>query len=337
MKQSSWLILTHQLPPKPSNVRVKIWRKLQSLGAVPIKNSIYVLPNNPEAREDFEWLRQEIVQMKGDASVFLADALGPGENKEIVQSFQKARERDFATFLEETSKLESRLKDLFKDGPVKTEPVKRLEKEWKRKQEDWTRLVKIDFFHAPNRAKAEASFAAVTTHLERAKSLSTPSDPKDVPPIEAASLKGRLWVTRQSPHVDRLASAWLIRRFIDPKARFKFVMEPYKPLSSREARFDMYQGEFTHFGDWCTFETLTHRLGLKDPALLAVAEIIHDLDLKDGKFSRPETSGVGRLLSGLCALHEDDFERLDAGIAFFDMLYGSLGGTSKTKNKGGVK
>lgn len=294
------------------------------MGAVPIKNSIYVLPNNPEAREDFEWLRQEIVQMKGEASVFLADALGPGEDREIVQSFQKARGRDFAAFLEEMSRLEDRLRGLLKGGHVKAEPVKRVEKEWKRIQEDWTRLVKIDFFNAPHRVKAEAATETVKGLLERAKSLSMASDPQEAPPIEAASLKGRLWVTRRSPHVDRLGSAWLIRRFIDPKARFKFVTEPYKPKHSREARFDMYQGEFTHFGDWCTFETLAHRLGLKDPALLSVAEIIHDLDLKDGKFLRPETPGVGRLMAGLCALHADDDKRLEAGIALFDALHEAL-------------
>src|SRR5690606_8437800 len=137
----------------------------------------------------------------------------------------------------------------------------------------------------------------------------------DTPPdLSPASLKNRVWVTRRGVHVDRIASAWLIRRFIDPKARFKFVYgKGYLPTSA-ELRFDMVEGEFTHEGDRCSFETLLHRAELSDdPALVAIGEIIHDLDIADGKFGRPETAGLGAMLSGICASTDDDLERIARG------------------------
>lgn len=323
MNKSSWLLLTHQLPAKPSNIRVRVWRKLQDLGAVPVKNSLYVLPNNPETREDFEWLRKEIIQMKGEASVFQADTLGRKEDKDIIESFQEARSRDFAAWTEEAAKLDERIKSLLEIGHIKEESLVILDREWGKRLGEWERLVKIDFFGAAHRGKAEALAASLKKQMARAKTLSLRETPADPPPVEGGGLKGRLWVTRRSPKVDRLASAWLVRRFVDAKARFKFVLEPYKPRKG-ELRFDMYEGEFTHFGDWCTFETLIHRLSLKDPALTPLAEIIHDIDLKDGKFSRPEAAGVSVLIAGLCGVHQDDFKRLEAGMALFDALYGAF-------------
>src|SRR5262249_16058784 len=153
--------------------------------------------------------------------------------------------------------------------------------------------------------------------------LSVRTSPAPPSPVSPGELKGRVWVTRTSPHVDRLATAWLIRRFVDPKARFKFVKPPYRS-GPGELRFDMPEGEFTHFGDWCSFETLAKRLRLKDRAVAIVAEIVHDIDLKDRKFGRPEASGVALAIRGLCRSHERDGERLEAGFEFFDGLYAEL-------------
>jgi hypothetical protein len=136
--------------------------------------------------------------------------------------------------------------------------------------------------------------------------------------------RGRTWVTRQGVHVDRIASAWLIRRFIDPDAAFKFVVaKGYRPAAG-ELRFDMYDAEFTHEGDCCTFEVLVARLALDDPALRAIAEIVHDIDLKDGKYGRPQTAGVESLIAGLALGHRDDEERLARGGALFDDLHAYL-------------
>lgn len=319
----SWLLLTHQLPSEPSNTRVKVWRKLQALGAVPIKNSIYALPNDKETREDFEWLRKEILQMKGEASIFLADSLDPAEERAIVRTFQQARAKDFDALLVRGAKLAEAVKGTLEGGHVKTESLERLDKEWSALKLERDRLIGLDFFKAPNRGKADGLMASLEKLLRRARSLCATAVPPELPPVDPAGLKRRVWVTRKSPHIDRLASAWLIRRFVDPSARFKFVAEPYRRKDG-EVRFDMYEGEFTHFGDWCTFETLLHQLGLKDPAVSRIGEIVHDLDLKDGKFGRPEAAGLGLAVAGLCRRHGNDSERLEAGLSFFDHVFEGL-------------
>jgi hypothetical protein len=132
---------------------------------------------------------------------------------------------------------------------------------------------------------------------------------------------GRVWVTRQGVFVDRIASAWLIRRFIDPKARFKFVTaRGYKPRG-HELRFDMVGGEYTHVGENCTFQTLVERFGLGDRALQAIGEVVHDIDCKDEKYDRAETGGISGLLRGIAEATSDDDERLARGQSVFDDLY----------------
>jgi hypothetical protein len=135
------------------------------------------------------------------------------------------------------------------------------------------------------------------------------------------TLKGRVWVTRKGVHIDRNASAWLIRRFIDPDAIFKFVPAKGYIPEPRELRFDMYEGKFTHEGDHCTFEVLLTRIGLADPALTAISEIVHDIDLKDTKFARVEASGIASVIDSIAAVNRDDVDRLARGAAILDDLY----------------
>jgi hypothetical protein len=137
-------------------------------------------------------------------------------------------------------------------------------------------------------------------------------------------MRGKTWVTRRDVYIDRIASAWLIRRFIDPKARFKFTAaKAYKPRAG-EVRFDMFEAEYTHEGDRCTFETLLQRAGLRDRALKAIGEIVHDIDCKDAKFGRDEAAGIAALVRGLARAYSDDATRLERGAAAFDELYASL-------------
>ena len=145
----------------------------------------------------------------------------------------------------------------------------------------------------------------------------TPQSGPSAPPLTDS----KIWVTREHVQIDRIASAWLIRRFIDGAARFKFVPgRSYAPRAG-EVRFDMFEGEYTHEGDRCTFEVLLLRAGLDDPALAAIGEIIHDIDLKDGKYGREETAGIRTLMSGIAAAHRDDEQRLARGAAVLDDLY----------------
>lgn len=323
MNKPKWLLLTHQLPSEPSNIRVKVWRKLQAFGAVPIKNSIYVLPNRAESREDFEWLRKEILQMKGDASVFLAGSISDSEDKEIMETFRKARAVEFDPLIEKAESLAQGIRDTVEGGPLGAEPFHRIHKQWSVLRAEWERLKKIDYFETPNSRKARGAIKAVQKLIEQAEAVRHKEPPEAPAQIQSAKLKGKVWVTRTSPHIDRLACAWLVRRFVDPKARFKFVTAPYQARPN-EVRFDMPEGEFTHFGDWCTFETLVHRLRLHDPALAELAEIIHDIDLKDRKFGRPEASGVALAIRALCRRHANDEPRLAAGIDFFEGVYAAL-------------
>lgn len=323
MKKALWLLLTHQLPSEPSNIRVKVWRRLQALGSVPVKNSVYLLPNRPETREDFEWLRKEITQMKGDASIFLADSITDIDDREIVEAFRKARAGEFELLIKKAVALAQGFENALQGGPPSEEVFQRFQKQWTVLRAEWERLHRIDFFEAPNRKKAGNVIETLQRLQVRAEALRRRKAPEPPSRIEPAALKGRVWVTRNSPHIDRLASAWLVRRHVDPAARFKFIAEPYAPRRG-EVRFDMGEAEFTHFGDWCTFETFVRRLRLSDPALLELAEIVHDIDLKDEKFGRPEAAGVGLAVQGLCRLHKKDEDRLEAGIALFEAVYAAL-------------
>lgn len=321
MKYPKWLLLTHQLPATPSKIRVMVWRRLQAFGAVPIKNSIYVLPNRPAAKEDFDWLRKEISSMKGTASVFLADSIRDVDDAEIVRTFQAARAKEYDALIRTAAALSADIKDALAGGYIKERLFEKLDRRLTGLRTDWESRRKIDFFGAPNRREADLAVAGSQKLLQELRALSGKEAPEPPPAVDLKSLRGRIWVTRASPHIDRLATAWLVRRFIDSRARFKFVQEPYRLRSDKEIRFDMVEAEFTHYGDWCTFETLLHRAGLADPALLEVAEIVHDIDIKDKKFGRLEASGVGRVIAGLCKAHADDGERIAAGIAVFDALY----------------
>ncbi len=239
-----WLLLFHQIPPKPDYFRVKVWRRLQRIGAVPVKNSVWVLPYNDQAVEDFRWLLQEIVVGGGEASVFRGDFVDGLRDRDIERLLRKAGEP------------------------------------------------RVDRRTRPGRRR------------ER--------------------MRGRTWVTRRGVFVDRIASAWLIKRFIDPAPRFKFVApEGYTPRTG-ELRFDMFEAEYTHEGDRCTFETLVRRFRLRDPALRAIGEIVHDIDCKDEKFARAEAAGVERLLAGIARKHATDATRLRLGAAVFDSLYQSF-------------
>jgi hypothetical protein len=179
-------------------------------------------------------------------------------------------------------------------------------------------VVAIDFFGAPGREAAEGLVSGVEVRMTGKNLMLGPDSART---FRREDLLGKTWVTRKGIYVDRMASAWLIRRFIDPDARFKFVPpKGYKPLPG-ELRFDMFEAEFTHEGDRCTLEVLIERTAINDPALTPIAEIVHDIDLKDSKFGRQDTIGIERLIAGIAMTHKDDEVRLERGCAVFNDLY----------------
>ena len=308
-----WLLLIHQIPPRPAYLRVKVGRRLQGLGAVAIKNSVYVLPRTDQSLEDFQWVRREIVAGGGDATVCEARFVEGLIDAEVEGLFNAAREADYAALLEEARRLERSRGRSKRHAPPAPEEARQA---LLRVRKQLAEAAAIDFFRAPGREGVEGLLAGIEARLRPA-----PAAPANGRPAAPHDVRARTWVTRRGVHVDRIASAWLIRRFIDPEARFKFVPGPEHAPEAGEVRFDMFQAEFTHDGNLCTFEVLRRHFGLKEAALRHLGEIVHDIDLKDTRFSRPEAPGLDRLIAGIAMRHEDDEARLAEGAAVFDSLY----------------
>ena len=307
-----WLILVHQLPPTPSNLRVRTWRRLQELGAVAVKQSVYVLPDNPESREDFEWLKVEIEGAGGEAIVYSADHVDPAAEAALIEQFRHVRQQAYTELASELQRIHATRAS--RHGP----PDRR--RDLARYRARFAAIERIDFFGSAGRDRVVtllADLEAAHTGAKRTSRQYT-GDPDDT-----IQLDGRLWVTRPRPGVDRMASAWLIRRFIDAHARFAFITDV--KAAGDALPFDMFGAGFGHEGDRCTFETLTTRFGVTDPVVVRIAEIVHDLDLKDGKFGAPEAPTLGIAIDGLQLASTDDTTLLEQGITLFEALYRSFG------------
>ena len=313
-QRNRWLLLIHQLPAKPAYLRVKIWRRLQVLGAVAVKNAVHALPASEHGQEDFEWLLKEIIDSGGEAVICEAQFVGGLDEADIRELFNTARDADYAEIAAEARGLSVRLADT-----PPTESRTDLKLQLARLKSRYAQNASIDFFDANGRQSAEGLIRGLEHALAEDDSL--PHASQRTPKSVRENLVGRVWVTRIGVHVDRIACAWLVRRFIDKRATFKFVApKGYVPVAN-ELRFDMYEAEFTHEGDRCSFEVLLAHADIDNPGLMAIAEIVHDIDLKDEKFAREEAPGIKTLINGLCAGTRDDDERLSRGAAIFDDLY----------------
>lgn len=301
-----WLLLTHQLPPSPAYFRVRVRRRLAAIAAVPVKNSVYALPASDATREDFEWLLREIVADGGEATLCEAVFIDAGTDARLRTAFDSERSAAYMAILEEADRVR---RESIRPGDAAATlgALKR------RLSEAQAR----DFFEAPGKAEAENAISIL--EMELSNDHEEGRMRSDGRTMERVS--GRTWVTRRGARVDRIASSWLIRRFIDPEARFKFVEpEGYVPEEG-ELRFDMFEGEFTHESEHCAFETLVRRFGLIDPALRAISEIVHDIDLKEERFCRAEIAGVASMIHGITATSEDDETRVRRGGEMLDSLY----------------
>jgi hypothetical protein len=309
----SWLLMIHQLPAKPAYLRVKIWRRLQDIGAVAVKNAVHALPMNEDTQEDFEWLLREIREGGGEAFLCEARLIDGLSDEEVRALFDRARDADYAEIAKEARSL---AKSLRRKGASDT--AAELRGQVARLRKRLAEIAAIDFFGAIGRETAEELLSGLEAQLDKDKPVASKTKAE---PNLAETLRNRTWVTREGVFADRIASAWLIRRFIDPEARFKFVSgKGYRPQEG-ELRFDMFEAEFTHEGDKCTFEVLLERAGLKDSPLRAIAEIIHDIDLKDDKFGRTEVAGIRTLIDGIRVSTNDDARRIERGAEAFNDLY----------------
>ena len=305
MNECRWLLLAHQLPTRLSNQRVKTWRRLQQLGAVPSRNSVYVLPNTEQCREDFEWLRSEIVAMGGEATVFSADAMSEGGSEDIVKTFQDSRNQEYRALQQDIKRALAPLR-----GKRRSVDLSQLQRTVRSLRTRFESLEAIDFFGAAARDDAAAALA----ELERKLTPGSKAPAAKSSSARKTDFQGRRWVTRRRPGIDRIASAWLIRRFIDPKAVFAFVDRP----EPSDVPFDMYAGGFGHRGGLCTFEVLCAEFGIARGSVTQIAHIVHDVDLKENKYAAPEAPTINRMIEGLRALHADDATLLEQGVAMIE-------------------
>jgi hypothetical protein len=296
------LLLVFSLPTKSASQRVSIWRKLQRYGTLALRSSGYVLPNTPMNQERMEWLAAAIRSYKGQASVIQVQGFDDLPEERLQGLFQEARSRDYQKLLHEAKKL------------LALAPSQRPGGRLNRIRRQFLELQNIDFFGNPLRTRLE-NLLAQADESETAK-------PGRKDKKKSGEYVNRLWMTRPRPGIDRVSSAWLIRRFIDPKARFVFGDEPTAHPDA--IPFDMFcpQG-FGHRGEDCTFETLYKHFAIRDGSAKRIAQIIHDADLGDEKFGRAEGLALDKVLIGWAKQDLPDDELLQRGMDLIEGLYQS--------------
>jgi hypothetical protein len=297
-KVAPWLLLVFSLPGKRASLRVSVWRKLQRYGSLPLGNSGYLLPNDSANREKFEWLATTIRESDGDASVVEVQAIDNYKGSQLAKRFSDARNNDYRELL----------------NAVRSALKKKRSADATRLRQRFQEIVSIDFFGSPLREQVEKTLSALQQPRSPAASSTTN--------ISKKAYRNRTWVTRPRPGVDRVMSAWLIRRFIDPKGKFAFAKEDHKPNGA--VPFDMYDGGFGHHGEDCTFETLMKAFRITDKRVAVMAEMVHDADIFDEKFGRREGFGIDEVMKGWAQTNASDAELLDRGMQLAEGLYRSL-------------
>ena len=300
-KKLTWLLLLLRLPATHKAERVAIWRKLKKSGAIQIQTSTYVLPDEPARYESFQWLTQEVRSVGGDATLVRAREIEGLPNEKLIELFNTARAKEYATLRELLRALSNRRKT--RSSPTFGDKLDRIRQQFRE-------IRQTDFFNCPRAQDVEM--------LLRKMEGTQPCE-ASVPKVVTRDYRGRTWVTRPRPEIDRIGSAWLIRKFIDPKAKFIFAKKI--PANGRVVSFDMLEADFSHQGDDCTFETLLKRFRIQDKMLRKMSEMIHDADLDDDKFERAECIGIDRVLKGWAREGISDQEILRRGFQCFDALH----------------
>jgi hypothetical protein len=305
-RPGSWLFLLFNLPAKQSSERVKVWRRLKKFGAVQLKTSTYVLPDEPVHYERFQWLAKEIVDTGGEATLVRVKDIEGMPHPAVIALFNDARVRDYDEIAEPLARL-------IKDQKARKAPAETFSAELEKLRRRFQEIREIDYFQSSRGEDLQRLF-------QKAESLGLPikrPEPKERLRIE--DYRGKTWMTRPRPEIDRVGSAWLIHKFIDAGAKFVFANTP---ADFPEAiPYDMFEVEFSHHGDCCTFETLIERFGIRDKAMLRIAQLIHDADVEDDKFHRVEGFGVEQIFKGWAKQGLRDQEILSKGFECFDALY----------------
>jgi len=318
---NKWILFTHQIAQDAPNLRVKVWRDLKKYGAALFKNAVYVLPYTKEYEEILLWLCKHIKDSGSDASLFITESLDKKQDEEIVKTFNDACDKEYLVLSNVCDNMLKTVEQIEGTEGITdslTHDIKKRLNETIKSAED---LARIDFFNAPQKERVSQKIQLLQQKLD-GWSKATKREVRGIDKTyQAKDYVGKKWVTRKDVYIDRMASAWLIRRFIDTKARFIFLPKSTDKTPKGAIPFDMYGAEFTHHGDDCTFETLIKAFGLKDAALAPIAEIVHDIDLKDDKYGRKEAEGLSQIVTGLGQKLKNDNKLLEKGAEIFDALY----------------
>jgi hypothetical protein len=307
-----WLVFSYSLPSKSrSSPRVALWRRLRRIGAISVKTGVYILPATDECIEAFQWLAQEVQQAKGDSLVFYVEQFEGLSDGEISEMFRQARQQDYLEIDTQAAELEQKINTQPKIAASEIkEAIAKLRKRY-------SEILNLDFFNCPDAQIVAARLTKIEQDLKA-------ENPANLVSTTIAEYQNKSWVTRPRPFVDRLACIWLIRKFIDPDAVIRYSLQP----AADEIAFDMKEAEFGHQGNLCSFETIMLRFDLAEPGVKAIAQIVHELDLKDGEYMSPESSGVEKIIKGWLLASFSDTELESLGIKLFEGLYLAL---AKTK------
>lgn len=319
----SWLLFFYSLPSQPTKNRMTIWRRLLKAGVLFFKGSVYILPHTEENREFFTWLVSEVTSLKGEASYVSVDMMETDDDREIIALFNRQREAAYQSVLSEIEEIERRIISMKMGGDSldRNKLVKRIRKV----QRDFDEIKKIDFFSSQQGIETGARLEKIVKALNGLIGPPSAQHTLTITPVRREDFQNKIWATRKRPFVDRFASAWLIKKFVDKKASFSFIDEKdLNGIGKDMILFDIRGGRFTHAGNLCTFEVLMKSFNIKNKALKKIAEIVHELDMKDDKFRNPEAKGIEDILLGIRKTAKDDYESLEKGIAIFEMLYQSM-------------
>lgn len=321
-----WLFLVHQVQTKNSKERVKVWRLTRKVGAVLYRNSVYVLPYSEERKEDFHWLCQQIKDSKGDASVFVTESDNKNENDGLIKIFNAERSKDYEQIIRKLKEVSKAFSDKnFRKNL--DDNIKKISKQLNQITGEFNDLLKIDFFNSPLGNDVKKTIREIKQKL---LSIVGNSDSKEIKlSYSIQNYQHKVWATRAHIHIDRVASAWLIKRFIDADAEFVFIENNIFPEDV--IQFDTFGAEFGHHGDNCSFETLLKVFRIRDKALQQIAEIVHDVDLKDNKFHRDEAPGIDKTIRSITNFLNDDEKTLSYCSTLFDSFYNSFNNNKRRK------
>jgi len=320
--KEKWLLIFYSVPSQPVSNRMKIWRKLAKIGAVQLKGAVYILPNNDEHYELFQWLITEVDSMGGDGAFVMTSHIETLKESEIIALFNQQRGKEYHVVETKIAELEMKLNSIRKGG--RSQQTANLHELVGRHKKEFDDIRRTDFFSSKSGGILGKRIKVLETELKTGVDSAPRTRPLPIAQKRKEAYQRKTWITRQKPFVDRMASAWFIRRFIDADAVFKFVPDHAAAVKKKDTvTFDIRDGEFTHVKDLCTFEVMVKAFGTKDKIVKKMSEFVHELDVKDHKYDNPEARGIEDVLTGIRKTSKTDQEALERGMDVFEMLYAS--------------